>query len=164
MKWCLWSQQTQQSEQVWGALDMNVWRRRLWGNLRKKWWGDFQAAGSQRLGNMGILGGCRNTAEQESRLVHPPSACLPSLTFFQPLSGLVYWIHAVELSKQEGLLTVAQNCTRGKKKKHISWISLIGSVKIYRQDVVWCFFPLLWSSWRFCLLLCFCLFLPLIWR
>lgn len=93
-----------------------------------------------------------------------PSACLLSLTFLQPLSDLVYWCYAVELSKQEGLLTVAHKIVlTGGKKVYFLDFFFIGSVKIYRQDVVWCFFPYC-EIVDVCVVFCFCLFLPLIWR
>lgn len=84
---------------------------------------------------MRIFSGYRNTGEQHSGFVRAPSACLVSSAFHWALSDLVHCIHTFEHSKREGLLAVAQNCTQCEKKKRISWISVMGSVKKYRRDV-----------------------------
>ena len=61
----MWSQQTQQSEQVWGAFRYGHFVEEAVGYVEKEVMGLFPgAAGSQRLGNMGIFGGYRNIAEQ----------------------------------------------------------------------------------------------------
>lgn len=110
-----------------------------------------KAAASQRPGNVRILRGYSSTGEQNRGLCVPPAHLL-SLALLWPLSDLVHCIHAVEHSKQEGLWAMTQYCTHCKKRGGISWFSLMGSVKKYKRDVVWCFSPLLWNSWHSCLL------------
>ena len=100
-----------------GTLDMDVWRRRLWGKLRKKWWGDFQRQLDPRdLGTWGSLVGVETQQSKRADLcvplAHATEFNIPPASVWSSLLD-----NAVELSKQEGLLTVTQNCTHWGEKK-----------------------------------------------
>lgn len=135
--------------------------RRLWGELRNRWWSDFQR--QLHLRDLGMWRSVVGVATQEGETVGSsrPPAHAPELS--TPLASV--WSSPLPTCSGAKLTGGSLGCSQEtkqhsllKKKKKggdgggISWISLMGSVKKYRQDAVWCFFPLLWNSWHSCLL------------